>query len=143
MSNRLVKFGVVGCGDLAMRSYIPSLGRSRGKTVDFVATCDLVEERAKQGMTVGGAKEYYTDFDEMLEKAGIEAVVVATSIATHAPLSIKAAKAGKHILTQKSMASNVEDAINMVKEVRNRSIDRSIARSAGYLSTTRGQRLNA
>jgi len=118
MFDRLIKFGVVGCGDLAMRTYIPYLRQLRGKRVNFVATCDLVEERAKKGMKAGGAKEYYTDFDEMLEKADIEAVVIATNISTHAPLSIKAAKAGKHILTQKSMASNVEDAINMVKEVR-------------------------
>jgi len=117
MSKKIVNFAVVGCGNLALRTYIPYIVQ-RSDKAKLVATCDIAESRAKRGMEIGHAKEYYTDFDEMLEKADIDAVVIVTDISSHASLSVKAARAGKHILTQKSMASSLEDAIRVVREVR-------------------------
>jgi len=111
-----VTFGIVGCGDIAVRSYIPRI--IENESGRLTAVCDIVEERAKAAKNQGGAEEYYTNYDEMLEKADIDAVIVLTPISTHASLSIKAAEAGKHILTQKTMASKLEDAQNVVRAVR-------------------------
>ena len=111
---KLVKFGVVGCGDVANASYLPVLQ----KKAQLIATCDVMEERARRSKENWGAREYYTSYDEMLDKADIEAVVITTPHATHANLVIKAARAGKHVLVQKPLATTMEDANAAVNEVR-------------------------
>jgi len=111
---RLVKFGVVGCGDVANAFYLPVLREK----AELIATCDVMEERARRSKENWGAREYYTNYEEMLEKADIEAVVITTPHATHAQLVVKAAKAGKHVLVQKPLATTIEDADAAVNEVR-------------------------
>jgi predicted dehydrogenase len=65
-----------------------------------------------------GAKEQYSDHDEMLAHADIEAVFILTGPGTHAPFAVRAAAAGKHILLQKPMATKLEDANAIVEAVR-------------------------
>jgi len=111
---RLVKFGVVGCGDVANAFYFPALRNE----AELIAMCDVMEERAKRSKKNWGAKEHYTNYDKMLEKADIEAVVITTPHATHGHLVVKAARAGKHVLVQKPLATTIEDADAAVHEVR-------------------------
>ena len=111
-----VKFGVVGMGDVASHTYMP--GISSFSNVDLVAVCDIVEERAQWGKAEFGAKEYYTDVDEMLEKADIEAVVDLTPIVEHGALNQKVLQANKHLYTEKSMATTMEDADAIVEGAR-------------------------
>jgi len=117
----LVKFGVVGCGEIANITHIggelvPLLVKK--KRAELVAVCDLVEERARLTKERWKAKEHYTDFDEMLERADIDAVIIATGMSSHGPLAIKAAKSGKHFFVQKPMATNMRDANDVVEETR-------------------------
>jgi len=111
---RLVRFGVAGCGDAANAFYLPVVQEK----AELIATCDVMEERARRSKENWGAREYYTNYDEMLEKADIEAVVITTPHATHAQLVIKAARAGKHVLVQKPLATTIEDANAAVHEVK-------------------------
>jgi len=111
---RLVRFGVVGCGDVANAFYFPVLRNE----AELVATCDMIEERARRSKKNWGAKEYYTNYDEMLKKADIAAVLITTPHATHGRLVVKAAKAGKHVLVQKPLATKIKDADTAVHEVR-------------------------
>jgi predicted dehydrogenase len=121
MKTEPVKFGIVGCGGITNayhipRELVPLLIQK--KKADLVAVCDSVEERARLTKERWHAKGFYTDFDEMLEKADIDAVIIATSMNTHASLAIKAAKAGKHFFVQKPMATNMKDADAVVEETR-------------------------
>jgi predicted dehydrogenase len=121
MKPKSVKFGVVGCGGIANafhipRELIPLLIQK--KRAELVAVCDLVEERARLTKERWHAKEFYTDYDLMLQKANIDAVIIATSMNTHALLAVKAAKAGKHFFVQKPMATNMKDANAVVEETR-------------------------
>ena len=116
-----VKFGVVGCGGIANGSHIkgelvPLLIKK--KRAELVAVCDLIEERARLTKERWHAKEHYTDFDVMTERADIDAVIIATGMSSHGPLAIKAAKAGKHFFVQKPMATNMRDANAVVEETR-------------------------
>ena len=112
--SRLVRCGVVGCGVVAHEAYFPVIS----KVADLVATCDLVEARAKRSMELWGGREYYTDFDEMLERSDVEAVFILTGMGSHGKLVAKAAKAAKHVLVQKPLATNMEDADASVDAVR-------------------------
>jgi len=112
--SRRVRCGVVGCGTVAFEQYFPAIKREG----ELTATCDLVEERARLAKERFGAKRYYTDYDEMLKDAEVEAVFITTGMATHGRFVIKAAEAGKHLLTQKPLATNMKEADEAVRAVR-------------------------
>lgn len=109
-----VRIGVVGCGVVATAYYLPYLMRH----TDLVAVCDLREERTAACVRLFGAREAYQDYDEMLKRADIEAVFILTGPGTHAPFTIRAAEAGKHLLVQKPMCTTMDDANAMVAAVR-------------------------
>jgi len=109
-----VKAGLVGCGVVANRYYLPAMSSADG--IELTCVCDVVEERAKEVMEQFGAKEYYVDYSEMLQKADIEAVVILTNAPYHFSLSLKALKAGKHVYTEKTMALTLKEADILIKE---------------------------
>jgi len=104
-----VKIGVVGCGVVAFRTYLPGIVALREKA-ELVAVCDTVEERTQQVKEQFGALEAYTDFQEMLARSDIEGVVNLTPISMHSPLCIAALEAGKHVYVEKPMATCLADA---------------------------------
>jgi len=115
MSNeRRVKCGVLGCGVIANEVYLPTLREK----AELVATCDIIPERAKRSMELWGAKEWYSSLDDMLRKADIEAVFVLTGMGMHAAHVAKAARAGKHVLVQKPLATNIKDLEAVHRAVR-------------------------
>lgn len=117
MGDKKVKCGVVGCGVIANEAYFPAI-IEKG---ELVATCDRIEKRARRSMELWGAKEYYTDVDEMLRKSDIDAVFILSGMGMHADHAARAAKAGKHVLVQKPLATNMRDlrkVFNAVKKAR-------------------------
>jgi predicted dehydrogenase len=116
MTNRKVKIGVVGCGVVATAYYLPYL--TKHPNADLVAVCDLYETRTSACMRLFGAKEQYLDYYEMIEKADIEAVLILTAPGSHVPFTLKAVERGKHVLIQKPMATNMDDARTIAAAVR-------------------------
>ncbi|MBS7612769.1 Gfo/Idh/MocA family oxidoreductase [Candidatus Bathyarchaeota archaeon] len=110
-----VKCGVVGCGVIANESYLPAI-KKYGR---LVAVCDIVEKKAERAAKLWGAEEYYDDYEEMLEKSDVEAVFILTGMGDHAGQAAMAANAGKHVLVQKPLATNMDDlrkAVDAVKK---------------------------
>jgi predicted dehydrogenase len=116
MSSKKVKVGVVGCGVVAAAYYLPYLAKMN--TVNLVAVCDRYQTRTEACMRLFGAKEQYLDYYEMLEKADIDAVFILTAPGTHVPFTLKAVEAEKHVLLQKPMATNMNDARAIASAVR-------------------------
>jgi len=104
-----VKVGVVGCGDIAFRSYLTGIA-ALGEKAELVAVCDIIEKWAQRAKEKYGALEAYTDFQEMLARSDIEGVVNLTPMPMHGPLSIAALEAGKHVYVEKPMATCLADA---------------------------------
>ena len=109
-----IKFAVVGCGSF---SKIHIGGLKNQKKAEIVALCDKDESRMKER-----AEEFelegvamYTDYDEMLKCADIDAVIVSTNDQAHRELTVKGLYAGKHVLCEKPMALTIEDCEAMVK----------------------------
>lgn len=76
----------------------------------IVAICDVDETRlAQAGEKYPGAKRY-TDWRKMLEQSDIDAVTVSTPDHTHAPATMTALAAGKHVYTQKPLTHSVYEA---------------------------------
>ena len=83
--------------------------------VEIYAFCDINEERLKDMGERYGVTRLFTDKDEMLAIPEIDAVSVCTWNSQHAPCTIAALKAGKHVMCEKPMAMNAKEAEEMKK----------------------------
>jgi len=128
-SSKTVKVGVVGCGVVATAYYLPYLMKM--DTVELVAVCDRFEMRTRASARLFGAKEQYLDYDEMIERADVEAVFILTAPGTHVPFTLKAIEAGKHVLLQKPMATDMESARQIAAAVRQTGVKAVIEPSTG------------
>lgn len=108
MQTTTVNVGIIGVGGIANGKHMPSLAKL--PNVRMVAFCDLIEERARRGAQdfgVPGAK-VFTDYRRLLDMDEIDVVHVLTTNDGHAPISIDALKAGKHVMCEKPMAKTAD-----------------------------------
>ncbi|KMK78123.1 Gfo/Idh/MocA family protein [Alkalihalobacillus pseudalcaliphilus] len=108
-----LKVAVIGCGSIAKHRHIPEY--LAHPEIELVAVCDINETRAKEMAQEHGIPTYYTDYQDLLQDLEVEAVSVCTPNYLHAPMSIDALKAGKHVLCEKPMATSKEEAEAMVQ----------------------------
>lgn len=109
-----LKVGIVGCGGIATGKHLPAM--KRNGNFEVVAFCDLIEERAQKAKEEYGTEDarVYTDYTELL-KEDVEAVYVLTPNSSHAPISIAALEAGKHVMCEKPMAKTYAEAKAMTE----------------------------
>lgn len=79
----------------------------------FKTVCDIVPEIASEAKIRFGFEKSCTDWRDVIADPEIDAVHICTPNDSHAEISIAALKAGKHVLCEKPMASNIEDAEKM------------------------------
>ena len=108
----MVKAAIIGCGKIAQVRHIPEYLEHRA--VNLVGFYDLNEKRAEELAEKYGGKAYGS-VEELLADPQIDAVSICTANHTHAELTIKALKAGKHVLCEKPMAITLEECQRMVE----------------------------
>lgn len=113
-----LRIAIVGCGGIANQKHMPSI-KTQADKAEMVAFCDIIPERAEKAAKeygVEGAK-VYTDYKEMLADTSIEidVVHVCTPNVAHCPITVAAFEAGKHVMCEKPMAHNTEDARKMIE----------------------------
>ncbi len=79
-----------------------------------VAICDKNGERAAAVAKKYGIRQVYTDYKEMLEKSGCDAVSIVTPDFLHADIAVACAEAGKDMLIEKPIATTREDVHRIV-----------------------------
>ncbi|HPF57011.1 MAG TPA: Gfo/Idh/MocA family oxidoreductase, partial [Clostridiales bacterium] len=102
-----LKIGIIGTGGIAnvhIESYL------KNPNVELYALCDINEERLKAKGEKYGVTRLFTDKDEMLKLKELDAVSVTTWNSQHAPCTIAALNAGKHVICEKPMAMNAKEA---------------------------------
>jgi predicted dehydrogenase len=105
-----INFAIIGCGRIAQRhaEHIAKYG-------NLVAVCDIIEAKADEIAHKYGAKAY-TSVDALLSTSqNIDVVSICSPNGLHAEHSIKALKAGYHVLCEKPMAISVPDCGEMIK----------------------------
>lgn len=112
-----IGIGVIGCGDIARVRYFPTIDAMpefalKGLLSRTSRVCEPLA--ARYGGTI------HPDLDAILSDPEIEAVVIATPHPSHAELSIRSLEAGKHVLSEKPMATSLADA-NLIHEAAARS----------------------
>jgi len=111
-----VKVGIAGCGVVATAYYLPYLAKM--ETADITAVCDLRPVRTEACVRLFGAKEQYADYYEMLEKSDLDAVFILTAPGTHVDFTLAAVEKGKHVLIQKPLATDMDDAHKIAAAIR-------------------------
>ena len=106
-------WAIIGAGMHPHLKVAPAMGLAKG--TDLVAVYSRSMDRAETFAESHDAKAAYDSVDEMLKDSRVDAVFVASPNALHAEHTLKAARAGKHVLTEKPMATNVKDALVMVR----------------------------
>jgi len=110
-----LEIGLIGAGAIARGMYVAAARALASTGVRLVAITDAVPEKAQALATDAGATAY-PDHHSLLERPGLSAVIVATTIGTHAELTLAALQAGKHVLVQKPMATSLAEADQLIGE---------------------------
>ncbi|MGC5775278.1 Gfo/Idh/MocA family protein [Paenibacillus pabuli] len=113
-TSKMLQIGMIGTGsisDLHMRCY------AKNEHAVIYAICDLNEQRATAAAEKYSAQSVYTDYREMLNDPHVDAVSICTWNNTHAEFAIAALEAGKHVLLEKPVATNVQDAMRIEEAV--------------------------
>ena len=108
----MIKVGILGCGKIAQVRHIPEYDEN--PCCELVGFFNPTRSRAEDMAAKYGGKVYDTA-DELLADPEIDAVSVCAANNAHAELSIKALKAGKHVLCEKPMAISLADCEEMVR----------------------------
>jgi len=106
-----LKFAVIGCGNIAIKSSIPALINS-----EFSELIVCIDTDIAKGKTIG--EKFDLPFENSLKTAfkkyNFDAVYISTPIGTHKDIVILAAENKKHILCEKSLALNLKEVEEMV-----------------------------
>jgi predicted dehydrogenase len=97
-----------GAGTIVQRGHIPSFQRL--SNVETVAICDINLARAQAVADDTHIPHVYSDYQTLLSEVRPDIVVVATPNIFHMPMSIAALEAGAHVLCEKPLALNFDDA---------------------------------
>jgi 1,5-anhydro-D-fructose reductase (1,5-anhydro-D-mannitol-forming) len=89
---------------------------------ELVATYSRDQGRAEACAQKHRAKAAYSDLGALLRDSRVDAVFIASPNALHAQHALQAAQAGKHVLSEKPMATTLDDAVAMVRTCRARGV---------------------
>ena len=111
---KLIKVGIIGCGGIANGKHMPAL--KKVPDCDMVAFCDIIPERAKKAAEKYGTPDAktYEDYRELLKDPEIDVVHICTPNRSHSFITVDALEAGKHVMCEKPMAINSEEAKKML-----------------------------
>ncbi|RUX07038.1 Gfo/Idh/MocA family oxidoreductase [Mesorhizobium sp. M8A.F.Ca.ET.059.01.1.1] len=88
---------------------------------ELIGVCDLDEGRALKMKDTFGAARAFTDYMQLISSDDIDAISVATPDFTHAPIVLAALKTGKHVLSEKPLATTVKEAEEIAEAAANSS----------------------
>lgn len=115
-SQRRLRIGVLGSGGIATASYgvLPNIAKY-AEFIEVVAIADLVVDRARAVADQYGIPRVHASLDAMIAAGGIDAVVNLTPIPLHYGTSRAVLDAGLHLVTEKPLATTMEDADDLIR----------------------------
>ncbi|MBD0370342.1 MAG: Gfo/Idh/MocA family oxidoreductase [Pyrinomonadaceae bacterium] len=126
--------GVIGCGYWGP-NLIRNFAENRGAQVRWL--CDLDAERLS---TVGRrypSASTTSDYRELLRDPELQAVVIATPVATHFPFAKEALEAGKHVLVEKPFTASVREAETLIEIARRKRLTLMVDHTFVYTGAVR------
>ncbi|MFA6598166.1 MAG: Gfo/Idh/MocA family oxidoreductase [Ignavibacteriaceae bacterium] len=115
-----VKIGIIGLGSIAQLIHLPMLKKLNNANITAVS--ELNKNRL---MSVGekfGIKSLYTDYNEMLEKEDLDAVIIATPTDTHLPIALACIEKKKNILIEKPISRSIKETQILVDAIKKQGV---------------------
>jgi len=125
-----VRFGVIGCG--SMGAYLARQVGKVGPAARVVAACDIVEGKRVTLAEDLGAKPVECH-EDLLKMDEVDAVIVATPNHLHHPHALDAARAGKHVFSEKPMALTVAHCTDMIGACRTAGVKLMVGQVLRYI----------
>lgn len=112
ITNRKIRFALVGCGRIS-KNHFDSI-KHHSEYAELVDICDIDPTALKNAVVETGAKPH-DNLQSMLANTTADIVILTTPSGIHADQAVLCARAGKHVITEKPMATRWEDGKRMVK----------------------------
>lgn len=118
--NKMVNYGIIGCGNISIKRHIPIL--SKLKEVNIIAVADVNKYIVKETAIKHNIRYWFTDYNKLLNLKDIEVVVIAIPPHLHTEVCINSAKMGKHIYVEKPIAITLKDAKKIIDICNNKKV---------------------
>jgi len=111
MTNK-INIGIIGCSTIAKNSTISAILKSNNAKLEHIGSRS--NNKALEFSKIFDCKKYGT-YDDVINDKDVDAVYISTPVGNHEEWVLKAAKAGKHILCEKSSTTSFDSAKKMVR----------------------------
>ncbi len=132
----MINVGIIGCGDVALRTYLPALQGLTDRAT-LVACFDPIPERSANVVAAMPGTIAYSSYAEFLRHPGMEGVFNLTPVPAHLSTTTQALDAGMHVLSEKPIADTVENAQALIAHAKLR--DRLLLSAPAVIATLRFQ----
>lgn len=121
MKDGKLGFGIVGCGVIA--PFHRDAIKANAAEADLIAVSDVEEAKGRKfAEEIGPGVAFYRDYQEMLRRDDIDAVCVCTPSGLHGEVTVAAAEAGKHVLSEKPLEITLPKIDRMIQTCRERRV---------------------
>ena len=120
--------GIIGCGAIFIMHAYPL---HRLEQTEIKAVCDI-KPAALQAASQLFNCDGYSDYHDLLKRDDIDVVHILTPHYLHAPMAIDAMNAGKHVLTEKPMAINMDQARAMLEAAKRNGVTLGVVSQNRY-----------
>jgi predicted dehydrogenase len=111
--SRKVRWGILSTATIGLEKVIPAMQRGDWSEISAIASRDL--NKAKQAARRFGIAKAYGSYDELLADDEIEAIYNPLPNHLHVPWTVRAAEAGKHVLCEKPIGLNIDEARQLLR----------------------------
>ncbi|MGH7527441.1 MAG: Gfo/Idh/MocA family protein, partial [Gemmatimonadales bacterium] len=111
VKDRKIRFALVGCGRISANHF--EALEKHGERAELVGVCDIDPAALAKAEARTGAKGYRS-LDAMLAGTDADVVILATPSGLHADEAVQVAAVGRHVMTEKPMATRWQDGKRMV-----------------------------
>ncbi|HQN65200.1 MAG TPA: Gfo/Idh/MocA family oxidoreductase [Methylophilus sp.] len=112
ITERKIRFALVGCGRIS-KNHFDSI-KQHAENAELVGVCDIDAKALEAAVAYTGAKPY-ADLNDLLAGTDADVVILTTPSGLHPEQAITIAKTGRHVVTEKPMATRWHDGLRMVK----------------------------
>ncbi len=112
IDERKIRFALVGCGRIS-KNHIQAIDKHE-ETCELVDVCDIDSEALAATVGKTGANGHRS-LGDLLEKSSADCVILATPSGLHSDQTVRIAQSGRHVMTEKPMATRWSDGLAMVE----------------------------
>ena len=133
--DRRVAVGVVGTSWWADAMHLPALASH--PSARTIAICGRNRDNARKMAHTWDIPQVFTDYNELIEKADIDAIVISTTNDSHYPITMKALEHGLHVLCEKPIALTYEQAREMAETAEAKGLKTLVPFTYRFMPTAR------